>query len=179
MRDLQPDARIANGVADACAVSAYMADDWHAAARRCAAPRAAKSRKSCSATTWTTTPDLRLTNGRRSCVGVRHSGREFRCVRVHTFGLACGRDPPAFHPAFGQLVAGPPDDPRVSREANVALIPLQSTNGESRVADANIEWDKTVLPSPGFRGGAAYNWISQDLDHDNPTLMGDRTLPSD
>jgi hypothetical protein len=67
----------------------------------------------------------------------------------------------------------------VSREANVALIPLQSANGRRWVADANVEWDKTILPSRGFRVGVADNRISQDLDHDNPNRDGDRALPPD
>ena len=68
---------------------------------------------------------------------------------------------------------------RTSREANVAPIPLQSANGRRWVADANVEWDKTILPSLGFRVGAAYAPISQDLDHDNPNPDGDQALPSD
>ena len=61
----------------------------------------------------------------------------------------------------------------------MALISLQSTNGKSCVADANVEWDKTILPSLAFTSapptiGPAKTWLTTIQ-----TLMGDRTLPSD
>ena len=84
------------------------------------------------------------------------------------------------HPAFGHAVAGPRifvntdliDDPGVSDEANLPLISLQSPDGKSWITEANLEWDKTILPNLGFAVGTDYDWISHDLDHDNANHGG-------
>jgi len=60
----------------------------------------------------------------------------------------------------------------VIREANVVLISSQSTSGKSCVADANVGWDTTIVPSLSFGVGAAYDRISQDLDLHNPNPNG-------
>jgi hypothetical protein len=60
----------------------------------------------------------------------------------------------------------------VSGGANVALIPLQSTDGKSSAPDANVDWGKMILLGLGFHVGAADSRTSQDLDHDNPNPDG-------
>ena len=86
MRYLQPDTRIANGVADTCTISAHLAGDRHAPARRPSALRPPESHKPCSATTRTTTPGLRLiTAGAHASASVTLAGKRSDVPSSHSW----------------------------------------------------------------------------------------------